>query len=505
MLQNFAAEFSSRQSARRLARLRRELSHSGIDAFLVPVADAFRGSPLASRDRRLAWLTGFDGSAGLCVVTKNKAALFVDGRYTEQAAAQTLPAEVEIRGAGSANLCQWITDSVPESGSVGFDTWLHGIEAIEKLESRLQGRTLVATDNLVDRIWSNQPPPPDSPLVEYPSRYAGESRESKIKRVAGAVSAKGADFVVLTNANSVAWLLNMRGADIPRTPLKHAFAILGLDKRVQLFVNHEAGDSRQVQWLGDAVSTHSLDQFAASLEALSGRVLIDPGTACRVAKRLVPPKVETVLAPDPCAALKARKNASQISAIREAHFQDGVAVAAFLAWLDSEAAAGSVSEISAAEKLEDVRRATGCLRDISFDTISAFGPNAAIIHYRVTTATNRTLAPGSLYLVDSGAQYLPGTTDVTRTVAIGDPLPSHRRLYTAVLRGLIALSTARWPEAASGRDLDTLARQFLWRAGHDYDHGTGHGVGQFLDVHEGPAGISRRSGQPAGGGNDHVD
>ena len=402
MLQSFAAEFSSRQSARRLARLRREFSHAGIDAFMVPVADAFRCSPVASRDRRLAWLTGFDGSAGLCVVTTDKAALFVDGRYTEQAAAQTQPAEVEIRGADSCTLRQWIADSVPESGSIGFDPWLHGIEAIEKLESRMQGRALVATDNLVDRIWTNQPPPPDSPLVEYPDRYAGESRESKIERIAAALSAKGADFAVFTNANSVAWLLNIRGTDIPRTPLKHAFAILGLDNRVKLFVRRAAEDPDRDQWLGTAVSLHSFDRFAASLDALSGRVLIDPGTACWAAKRLVPPKVETVLAPDPCAALKARKNESQIAAIREAHLLDGAAVAAFLAWLDSETAAGSVSEIGAAEKLEELRRATGCLHDISFDTISACGPNAAFIHYRVTTATNRTLEPGSLYLVDSG-------------------------------------------------------------------------------------------------------
>ena len=462
---------------------------------MVPVADAFRGSPVAARDRRLAWLTGFDGSAGLCAVTQNSAALFVDGRYTAQAAAQTDPTEIEVRAAGPGGQDRWLADAVPENGSIGFDPWLHGIEAVEKLESSLPGRILVPTDNLIDRIWHDQPPAPVSPLVDYPVLYAGESRTSKVRRVAGVLSENGLDSAVITDANSIAWLLNVRAADVPRTPLKRAFAILGRDSRVKLFANLPHGEPGQTAWLHNTVSIHSFDQFAASLDALDGRVLIDPGTASWVAKRLARRGIETVRAPDPCAALKTRKNKWQIFAIRHAHFLDGVAVTAFLAWLDS-AASEHVSEIDAARKLEECRRETGCLRDISFDTISASGPNAAIIHYRVTSATNRALEPGSLYLVDSGGQFLFGTTDVTRTVAIGQPRLSHRQLYTAVLRGLIALSTARWPEHRTGRDLDTLARQFLWNAGHDYDHGTGHGVGQFLNVHEGPAGISHRTESP---------
>ncbi|MCY3879453.1 MAG: aminopeptidase P family protein [Rhodobacteraceae bacterium] len=477
--------------AGRLAMLRRQMRRHGIDAFMVPVADAYGCSPLPACDRRLEWLTGFSGSAGLCIVSKARAALFVDGRYTSQAGLQIDQSLFEIHRAETGSITKWLSEHLPTDASLGIDAWLHADSEVERLRNGTPGINIKCTDNLIDSVWQDQPAPPDSQLIDYPATYSGEPRGARISRIAETLAHSGAEAMILTNCNSIAWLLNIRASDIARNPVKRAFAILNRESEVALFAR--LPEPQRPEWLQSGIRLYPLENFLTRTGNLSGSVLIDPSVPHQLVRSLRQAGIDIVFRPDPVAAAKSVKHPAEIKGMEAAHIRDGVAMAEFLAWLQNRVATGPVSEIGAAMELERLRAKSELFRDLSFDTISASGPNAAIIHYRVTHSTNRQLRKNENYLVDSGGQYLDGTTDVTRTVGFSTPRAEIRERYTEVLRGLIALSTLRWPATATGRVLDPIARQFLWRSGHDFGHGTGHGVGHYLDVHEGPAGISGRS------------
>jgi Xaa-Pro aminopeptidase len=454
-------------------------------------------------DERLAWLTGFTGSAGLAIVLAHEAALFVDGRYTLQAAAQTDPEAVTVVPSRETRPADWLGERVSAGQRVGYDPWLFGRAEIERFAAATDaaGADLVPVgENPVDALWTDRPAPPMGAVEVHPERLAGESAADKRARLAQGLREDGVAAAVLTLPDSIAWLLNIRGADLSHVPVALGFAILHADARVALFMAPDKISGAVAEHLGEAVTIEPPDAFGPALDALAGgRVRLDEQTCpLWVSMRLETAGAEPDWGRDPCLLPKARKTAAELDGMRAAHLRDGAAMVRFLHWLDERAGAGAaLTEIDIAERLEAFRRETGELRDISFDTICGAGPHGAIVHYRVNRETNRRLAPGELLLVDSGGQYADGTTDITRTMPFG-PAPEEARLpYTLVLRGLIAISTARWPAGLAGRDLDPLARAALWRAGLDYDHGTGHGVGAYLNVHEGPAAISRRSGRVA--------
>ncbi len=494
--QDFDRTTRPEQGPPRLAALRAEMARAGLDGFLVPRADAHQGEWVAARDERLAWLTGFTGSAGFCAVTADRAGLFVDGRYRLQAREQVALDHFTPLDWPETALADWLKQALPDGGRVGFDPWLHVRKEIDELRRALDGSgiELAETDNLIDRIWTDRPPPPAGPIMAHPLDLAGESAADKRARLGRELAERGAKAAVLTLPDSICWLLNIRGRDLPHMPVVLAFALLHADARVDLFVDPARADAALRAHLGAGVALHPPGTFAEALAALEGPVLVDPATApLAVAGLLERAGVAVIDGADPCILPKARKTAAEIAGMRAAHRRDAVAMARFLHWLDGLGDDPGVTEIDVVERLEAFRRDTGQLVDISFETICGAGPHGAIVHYRVTRDSNRPVRGGELLLVDSGAQYADGTTDITRTVAIGPVDPAARRAFTLVLKGMIAVSRARWPKGLAGRDLDPLARAALWRAGMDYDHGTGHGVGAFLGVHEGPQRISRLS------------
>jgi Xaa-Pro aminopeptidase len=499
MLQDFQRRTTPDTGAARLKLLRAEMAEAGVDAFLVPRADAHQGENVAPRDERLAWLTGFTGSAGLAVITRDRAAIFVDGRYRLQVRDQADPAQFAFLRHPEDKPADWLTEALPGGGRLGFDPWLHTAADIGTLTEALGPRQIVPVrvPNLVDRAWADQPPPPARPIVPHPVALAGRDSAAKRADLARGLVERDLAATVLTLPDSIAWLLNVRGSDIARTPVPLAFAILHADARVDLFTDPAKCDDALRAHLGPDVRIAAPDALGPALDALRGRVAVDRDKApVWVSDRLEAAGAEVVWAQDPCILPKACKNEAEIAGTRAAHLRDGAAMAEFLAWLDLTAPEGGLTEIDVVRRLESIRAATGALRDISFDTICGAGPDGAIVHYRVTEATNRRVSPGELLLVDSGAQYADGTTDVTRTVAVG-PVPGEaRRPFTLVLKGLIAMCRLRWPEGLAGRDIDAVARAALWRAGMDYDHGTGHGVGAYLGVHEGPQSLSRRGAEP---------
>ncbi len=487
---------SAAQQKERLGALRAELSRRGLDGFLIPRADEHQGEYVAPRSERLSWLTGFDGSAGFAVVLKDKAAIFVDGRYTLQARDQVDSESYEIRHVPAESPHGWLAANLAVGATVGFDPWLHPPAAVDRFRSACAGAgaELVAVDgNPLDAVWTDQPGPPLAPVVPHGLEYAGRPAAEKRAEIGATLARAGIDATVLTLPDSIAWLFNIRGADVPRTPLPHAFALVAADGSAMLFLDPRKASPGLAEHLGDDVAIAAPEELGQELDALKGRsIQIDGATAPQwVFDRLEKAGAAIRLGDDPCQLPKARKNEVELAGIRAAHRRDGAALTKFLAWLDGAAANGGVTEIEAADRLEAFRRESNLMRDLSFDTISGAGPNGAIVHYRVTERTDRALEANSLYLVDSGAQYPDGTTDVTRTVAVGAPTPEMRRHFTLVLKGHIALATARFPKGTSGSQLDALARLPLWRAGLDYDHGTGHGVGAYLSVHEGPQRISK--------------
>ncbi|MSO71821.1 MAG: aminopeptidase P family protein [Alphaproteobacteria bacterium] len=481
----------------RLKALRDELKRRGLDGFLVPHADEHQGEYLPPRAERLAWLTGFTGSAGAAAVMATRAALFVDGRYTLQARTQVDPTLYEQCHLVERPLAHWLRETLKPGERIGYDPWLHTASEIERLHDAATkaGAALVACDtNPLDAVWASQPPPPLSPVVPHPIAYSGKESAAKRTEIAALLAKDNADALVITQPDNIAWLLNIRGGDVPHTPLALAFALLKRDATVELFIDKRKLAPGLDTHLGNAVSVNAPGALLLALDALNAAcVQLDANVAASaIVERLNKAGAKLLRAEDPITAAKACKNPVELAGTRVAHRRDGAALSRFLAWIAAEAPKGGLTEIAASDRLAEFRRATGALKDLSFDTISGAGPNGAVVHYRATKASNRRIEKGQLYLVDSGAQYADGTTDVTRTVAIGTPTAEMRDRFTRVLKGHIALALARFPVGTNGGQLDALARQFLWQVGLDYDHGTGHGVGSYLGVHEGPQRIAKR-------------
>ena len=483
----------------RLATLRARLAAEGLDGFIVPRADAHQGEYVADADARLAWLTGFTGSAGFCIATADRAGVFVDGRYRVQVKDQVDPAHFTPVNWPETRPADWLREALPEGGRVGFDPWLHTRKEIETLGKGLEdsGIGLIAVEtNPLDAVWTDRPAPPLGAARAHDDALAGETAAEKRARLAGMLRADGQAAAFLSLPDSISWLLNIRGSDVPKNPVVQSFAVLSDDGHVALFADPaKFGDALRAR-LGNEVAILHPEGLAAALLGLEGPVRIDPATAPEAAFRLLEQAGTRIAsAPDPAILPKARKNPAELAGMRAAHLRDGVAMVRLLAWLDAQDPAG-LTEIDVVRRLEDFRREAG-IADISFDTIAGAGPNGAVIHYRVTQSSNRRLDAGQMLVLDSGGQYPDGTTDITRTIPLGGRPPAEAVApYTAVLRGMIAISTARFPKGVAGAHLDALARQFLWQRGLDYDHGTGHGVGAALCVHEGPARISRISDLP---------
>ena len=493
MFQSFEVTARPEQGPPRLKALRAAMKTKGVDGFLVPRADAHQGEYVAARDERLSWLTGFTGSAGFCAVLADRAGVFIDGRYRTQVKAQVADVFTPVPWP-EVSLGAWLKEMLPQGGIVGFDPWLHTPAQLEQLEALLEGTdiTLKRCDNLVDAIWGDQPPPPMIEAAAHPLEFAGQSAADKCTQLGQQLKEAGQAAAVITLPDSLCWLLNIRGGDIPRNPVMHGFAVLHANGKVDLFA-HETKLSGIKDHLGDRVSCHDPDQFLSALKTLDGPVRLDKGTAPVLLADILGARL--VWGDDPCAMPKACKNAAEVEGSAQAHLRDGAALVELLAWLDDQAP-GSIFETTVVSQLEAARRRDNALQDISFETIAGTGPNGAIMHYRVTEETDAVLQDGHLLVLDSGGQYLDGTTDITRTIAIGTPDPEARNAFTHVLAGMIAMSRLRWPAGLAGRDIEAIGRLPLWMAGQDFDHGLGHGVGAYLSVHEGPQRLSKISHVP---------
>jgi Xaa-Pro aminopeptidase len=494
--QSFADSSERAASADRVAALRAELARRGLDGMVVPRADRQQNEYLPASEERLAWLTGFTGSAGLAIVLKKGAVLFVDGRYTVQADAEVDKAIFSIEHYVDSPPEQWLEQNLKDGGKLGYDPWLHTTEGAERLKKACAtaGAELAALDgNPIDALWRERPAPPAGKVVIHDVKLAGESAPSKLDRIRAEFAKLRADALVVSDPQNVAWAFNIRGADVPHTPLVLAFALIPREGRPSLYVDAAKLTNNVRHALEEFTDVRAPDALEADLGNLKGKtVRLDQASAADALTRLIADSGgKPARGPDPIALMKAVKNHDEIAGARAAHKRDGAALARFLAWLEREAPKGKLTEIDAVKALESFRRDNGLLKDISFPTIAGAGPNAAIVHYRVTEKSNRRIGMNELFLVDSGAQYEDGTTDVTRTVVIGNPTDEMRDRFTRVLKGHIAIATAIFPENTSGAQLDPLARTALWQAGLDFDHGTGHGVGSYLSVHEGPARISK--------------
>ena len=483
-------------SAARVAVLRAELKRRGLDGFVVPRADRQQNEYLPASEERLAWLTGFTGSAGAAIVLAERAALFVDGRYTVQAAAQVDAKVFAIEHLVENPPDKWLEQNLKSDVKLGYDPWLHTADNAEKLRNACAnaGAALVPTeDNPIDALWTDRPAPPAGPVSLHDLKLAGENATDKLQRIRAELAKLRADLLLVSDPQNVAWAFNIRGADVAHTPLALAFAAVPREGRPMLYVDGGKLDNRVRHALEEFADVRSPDDLVRDLRALKDQtVRLDQASAADALTRLITNSGgKAVRAVDPIALMKATKNQAEISGSRAAHKRDGVAMVRFLAWLEREALSGKLTEIDAVAALEGFRRDSGVLKDVSFPTIAGSGPNGAIVHYRVTKGSNRTIGKNELFLVDSGAQYEDGTTDITRTVAVGAPTDEMRDRFTRVLKGHIAIATAVFPEGTSGAQLDPLARMALWQAGLDFDHGTGHGVGSYLSVHEGPARISK--------------
>ena len=476
--------------------LRKALKAAGLDGFIVPHEDEWQNEYVPAAYDRLAWTTGFTGSAGAAVVFADEAAVFTDGRYTLQVRAQVDGEIFQYLDLVDGGPAAYLRERAGKGARIGYDPKLHSPDSLDRLRAAVEGAgaQLVPTArNPIDEIWDDRPPIPAAKVVPQQETYAGESAGSKRHRLGDGLSAEKADAVVITSPASIAWLFNVRGGDVARTPLPLGEALLHADGTADLFLADEKVSPELRQWLGNEVAVKPSEELQPTLAAMKGkRVRLDPSTASAwYFEQLQNAGAEVVRGTDPVMLPRACKNAQEIEGSRKAHIRDGAAISRFLHWLATEGQSGKVQEIDACQKLESFRQQTGSLKDLSFDSISGAGPNGAIVHYRVTTNTNRPLERNSLFLIDSGGQYLDGTTDITRTVAIGEPSDEMKDRFTRVLKGHIALSRVRFPKGTTGHQLDALARMSLWEAGLDYDHGTGHGVGVYLGVHEGPHRIAK--------------
>ncbi|TMJ17384.1 MAG: aminopeptidase P family protein [Alphaproteobacteria bacterium] len=488
----------------RLAALREQLKADRLDGFVVPLTDEHMSEYVGSYAQRLAWLTGFQGSAGSAVVLPEEAAIFTDGRYTLQVRDQVDGAHWSYQSVPETSIADWLKAHAPQGGRIGYDPWLHTKDWVKKAREALAdtGAELVAVrKNPIDAVWNDQPEPSPARLIVHPDSHAGKNSAAKRQEMADWLKEQKADAAVLAALDSIAWTFNVRGKDVDHTPVALSFALVNDDGTADLFVASEKLGDDVRQHLGNGVRVHERSDFEPMLKRLAGKtVAVDPErSVAAIFEALEEAGAKIVSKRDPSILPKAIKNETEIAGHHAAQTRDGAALSRFLHWLSIEAPKGVVDELSAAAKLHDFRQQGGDLRDLSFDTISGAGPNGAIVHYRVTEATNRPLEMDSIYLVDSGGQYPDGTTDVTRTVVIGTPTAEMKDRFTRVLQGHIAVARALFPDGTRGSQLDSFARQYLWRAGVDYAHGTGHGVGSFLSVHEGPQRISPAGSAQAGG------
>ena len=493
--QSFSNLGGPAHAAARVALLREELERAGLTGFIVPRADEHQNEYVAPGEERLLWLTGFSGSAGLAIVLKEQAALFVDGRYTEQAAAQTDPTVFEIRHLVDDPPSAWLERNLRQGDRLGYDPRLHTSEAVSRFAAacgKAAAELVAAAENPIDRLWADRPAPPLGPVDPHKLRFAGETASAKLERVRGKLAS--VDGLLISDPHNLAWLLNIRGSDVAHTPLPLGYGFVPRQGRPIVFLDPRklsASMRDSLAELAELYEPAALQTFVAELGRKGSRVLFDAATAgALLTQTLERQGGQAEVVPDPITLMKATKNKAELAGARAAHERDGAALARFLAWFDDEAPKGRLTEIDAAAALETFRRETGLLKDISFPTIAAAGPHAALPHYRVSQASNRKIGRG-VFLIDSGAQYEDGTTDVTRTIALGRPTPVMRDRFTRVLKGHIAIAEAVFPAGTTGAQIDALARTHLWRAGLDFDHGTGHGVGSYLSVHEGPQRISK--------------
>jgi Xaa-Pro aminopeptidase len=490
--------------ADRLAALREQLKANQLDGFVVPLTDEHMSEYVGSYAQRLAWLTGFQGSAGSAVVLPQEAAIFVDGRYTLQVRSQVSADQWSYQSVPETSTTDWLKEHAPEGARIGYDPWLHTRDWVTKAKEALasRGAELVpVARNPIDEVWTDRPEASKAHLVVQPDQYAGKSAPEKRTEIADWLTRQHADAAVLSALDSIAWAFNIRGADVTHTPVALAYALVNSDGTADLFVAGEKIGPDVRQHLGNGVRLHERAAFEHALGELKGKtVVVDPERAVaaifdaldKAGAKILPLRDPTILP-------KALKNPVEIAGQKAAQERDGAVISRFLRWIDEEAPSGEVDELKASDHLETLRRENPELRDLSFDSISGAGPNGAIVHYKSSEKTNRKLETGTLYLIDSGGQYVDGTTDITRTVPIGEPTEEMRDRFTRVLKGHIAIATAVFPKGTRGSQLDSFARRPLWEAGLDYAHGTGHGVGSFLAVHEGPQRISPVGSSQSGG------
>ncbi len=482
--------------AERLAALRAELDRRALHGFIIPLTDEHMSEYVGAYAQRLGWLTGFGGSAGSAIVLKTSAAIFIDGRYTLQVRDQVDGALFDYGDLPAVNPSGWLAEHVRAGDRIGYDAWLHTSDAVHDMATLLQrkGAELVAVEsNPIDAIWADHPAPSLAKAVPHPLTFAGKSHEEKLDDIAASLKSRGDDATVLSALDSIAWAFNIRGSDVDRTPVALSYAIARADGTADLFIAPEKVSDELRSHLGNRVSIQDREDFARALENdYSGkRVAVDPERAvAAIFEQLTKGGATIDRVRDPAVLAKAIKNPVEVAGHDAAQLRDGAALTRFLHWMSIEGPKSTQTELSAAAQLEQFRADTGVLVDLSFDSISGAGPNGAICHYRVSPETDLPIAPDMLYLIDSGGQYRDGTTDITRTIAIGTPTQEMRERFTLVLKGHIALARAIFPAGTNGGQLDTLARRALWERGLDYAHGTGHGVGSFLSVHEGPQRIA---------------
>ncbi|MBB4076589.1 Xaa-Pro aminopeptidase [Bartonella fuyuanensis] len=502
MYQSFEATINPSHAAERITSLRKEFDHLGLDGFLVPRADEHQGEYVAPHAQRLSWITGFTGSAGIALILKNKAIIFTDGRYKLQVRQQTDSHIFEYEDLITCPPSQWL-ETNGKNLSIGFDPWLHTIANTDTLRNALEikagGKLVAIHSNPIDLIWHDQPQLPQAPISIHPFKYAGCNTDEKLKLICKDIQKVNADAFIFTDPSSIAWTFNIRGNDVSNTPFPLCFALIPIQETPALFIDNKKLGKEQKKYLECYAKLYEPEQLLSKIKEYLQKgtaFALDPQLTCEKLRTIIEEENSSFITlTDPAALPRAIKNDTELNGARKAHLRDGVALTRFFSWLDKQRP-GTISEISAAQKLEEFRISTAKkmgekLEDLSFDTISAAGKNGAIVHYRVTTQTNKKLNAAELYLIDSGGQYRDGTTDVTRTVAIGNIGKEEKRCFTLVLKSMIALATACFPKGTRGQDIDALARITLWKAGFDYAHGTGHGVGSYLSVHEGPQNISR--------------
>ena len=485
----------------RLDALRTELEKRGLDGFVIPISDEHMSEYVGSYAQRLHWLTGFGGSAGSAAVLKNKAAMFTDGRYTVQVRDQVDGKLYDYEDVPATSPAKWLAEHAPKGARIGYDAWLHGIEWAEEAQTFFakKGIELVPVDgNPIDAVWADRPEPSLAAAVPHDDKFAGRSSADKRAEIADWLKQEGYDATVITALDSVAWVLNMRGEDVDNTPVALSYVLAHADGTAELFIAPEKVTPELTKHLGNAVRIRDRADFQPALADLKGKtVAVDPKHAVAgIFHALEEGGAAVVRDADPAVLPKAIKNPAEQQGHRDAQARDGAAVVKYLRWIEENAPSGEVDELTAAAKLREFRGLSPDMKDTSFDTISAAAGHAALPHYKVDEDSNIPIPPSSIYLCDSGGQYPDGTTDITRTVWVGPGEPTAEMIdrNTRVLKGHIELDLARFPDRTSGGALDALARMHLWQAGVDYGHGTGHGVGSYLSVHEGPQRISKPGG-----------